>query len=80
MRRADTPVDWWVTEGCKASNWFSMKNFQLECCTTRWHTGTTSTSPTGERSHMSSKATLASPKNSCSDGPSGLKLANTKPR
>ena len=35
-----------------------MKNFQFECWMTRWQIGTTSTSPTGERSHMSSKAML----------------------
>ena len=37
-------------------------------------------SPSGARSHMSSKATLASPRNSSRLGPVGLKLANTKPR
>ena len=58
------PVDWCVTDGCSASSWFSMKNFQFECCITRWQIGTTSTSPSGERSHMSSKAILASPRNS----------------
>ena len=47
-----------------------MKNFQFECCITRWQIGTTSTSPSGERSHMSSKAILASPRNSFSSGPS----------
>ena len=79
-RPAATPVDWCVTEGCNESSWFSMKNFQFECCITRWQVGTTSTSPSGERSHMSSKATLASPRKSSSDGPDGARLANTKPR
>ena len=80
MRRAETPVDWCVTDGCSESSWFSMKNFQFERWTTRWQIGTTSTSPTGERSHMSSKATLASPRNSSRPGPSGERLANTNPR
>jgi hypothetical protein len=57
-----------------------MKNFQFECCTTRWQTGTISTSPCGDRSHMSSNAMRASPRNSMSVGPSLARLANTKPR
>jgi hypothetical protein len=57
-----------------------MKNFQFDCWITRWQIGTISTSPIGERSHMSSNATLASPKNSSSVGPSATRLANTKPR
>ena len=74
------PVDWCVTDGCSESSWFSMKNFQFDCCTTRWQYGTTSTSPSGERSHMSSKAIFAGPRNSASEGPSAAKLAKTKPR
>ena len=55
---AARPVDWCVTDGCSASSWFSRKIFQFECWMTRKQLGTTSTSPSGARSHMSSKAML----------------------
>ena len=58
-----------------------MKNFQFECCITRWQIGTTSTSPTGERSHMSSKAILrVAEELGAASGPSAARLAKTKPR
>ena len=74
------PVDWCVTDGCSASSWFSMKNFQFECCMTRWQIGTTSTSPSGERSHMSSNAILRLAEELDQRGPSSTRLAKTKPR
>ena len=80
MKRAARPVDWWVTEGCKASSWFSRKIFQFDFWMTRKQFGTISTSPRGARSHMSSNATIALPKKSSNEGPSGERLANTKPR
>ena len=70
-RRAARPVDWCVTDGCSASSWFSRKIFQFECWITRKQIGTTSTSPSGARSHMSSKAILASPSNSSERRPVG---------
>jgi hypothetical protein len=77
---AARPVDSCVTAGCSASSWFSRKIFQFDCWITRKQVGTTSTSPSGARSHMSSKAILAGPSHSSSDGPSAARLANTKPR
>jgi len=65
-----------VTDGCSASIWFSMKSFQFECWITRKQFGTTSTSPSGARSHMSSNATMLLPRNSFSEGPEDARLAS----
>src|SRR5260221_9009165 len=53
--RAARPVDWCTTDGCSASSWFSRNSFQLECWMMRKQLGTTSTSPSGARSHMRSE-------------------------
>ena len=77
---AARPVDWCVTDGCSASSWFSRKSFQFECWITRKQFGTTSTSPSGARSHMSSNATMRFAQELLQRGPSSARLANTKPR